>query len=708
MRAVKAAEARLLKEQDSKAYVGVLGDLGFVDALADLALGSAVPRDRLAGAQTPGGTGAIRQLFELVRRAAPGATVWHSDPTWPNHPAILGYLGIPARTYRYFDAATRGVDFAAHDGRPRGDEARRRAASCTAAATTRPAPTSASTQWREVTEFVLASRVVPLIDLAYQGFGDGLEPDAAGLRHMAAAVPELMLAVSCSKNFGLYRDRVGAAFVLSADKAANEVTRANLSSLNRLNFSFPPDHGAKVVAIILGDPELKADWMAELEDMRLGMLDLRRGLAEALRRETNSDRFDFVAKHRGMFSPPRRQPRAGRGAARGARHLHGRRQPGEHRRPAGGRPRQARPGAGGRRRLMAPVPFITAEDVEGRLDWLAIAEALADGHRRPRAAIGDVFVAREPDTLLTRAAWIDGLGAAVKAVTVMPGNAARGLASVQGALLVFDDATGGLEAVIDFGLVTRWKTAANSLLGARLLARPDSRRLLVLGAGAVAASLIEAYRAGFPGIAVSLWNRSPDRARALAEATGAELATDLPAAVAAADIVATATMATEPVLLGALAAARAAPRPGRRLPRRHARGRRRRAPPRPHLRRQLRDHARAHRRAQGPAGARRHRPRRRARRPPRPRRRPRRAAERRGDHAVQERRRRASRPDDGPGDPRGLEPIRRRSIDGELKHPLLADRCLPALEAFSAPVRGAPNAFRVRRRCAATGLSVRR
>jgi aspartate aminotransferase len=153
-----------------------------------------------------------------------------------------------------------------------------------------------------VTAFVRKARVVPLVDLAYQGFGDGLEPDAAGLREMAAEVPELMLAVSCSKNFGLYRDRVGAAYVLSNDKAASEVTLANLFSLNRLNFSFPPDHGAKVVAAILGDPALEADWMAELEDMRLRMLDLRRGLAEALRRETNSDRFDFVAHHRGMFS----------------------------------------------------------------------------------------------------------------------------------------------------------------------------------------------------------------------------------------------------------------------------------------------------------------------------------------------------------------------------------------------------------------------
>lgn len=301
MRAVKAAEARLLQEQDSKAYVGVLGDLAFVDALADLALGPAVPRDRLAGAQTPGGTGAIRQLFELVRRAAPAATVWHSDPSWPNHPAILGYLGMPARTYRYFDPATRGVDF----GAMMADLAGMKPGDVLLLHGCCHNPTGADLsgdQWRELTGFVGKAGVVPLVDLAYQGFGDGLEPDASGLRAMAAEVPELMLAVSCSKNFGLYRDRVGAAFVLSADRAASDVTRANLASLNRLNFSFPPDHGAKVVAMILADPALKADWMAELEDMRLRMLDLRRGLAEALRRETNSDRFDFVAEHRGMFS----------------------------------------------------------------------------------------------------------------------------------------------------------------------------------------------------------------------------------------------------------------------------------------------------------------------------------------------------------------------------------------------------------------------
>jgi ornithine cyclodeaminase/alanine dehydrogenase-like protein (mu-crystallin family) len=197
-----------------------------------------------------------------------------------------------------------------------------------------------------------------------------------------------------------------------------------------------------------------------------------------------------------------------------------------------------------------PPPVIAAADVEDRLDWCALVDALAEGHRGPRAEIGDQFLHRGPDTLLSRAAWIDGLGVAVKSVTVMPGNPARGLPSVQGALVLFEDATGAVEAVIDSALVTKWKTAADSLLGARLLARPESRRLLIVGAGAVAASLVEAYRAIFPGIAVAIWNRSAEGAQALAARTGAEAATDLPEAVGAADIIACATMASEPVLRG--------------------------------------------------------------------------------------------------------------------------------------------------------------
>jgi aromatic-amino-acid transaminase len=301
MRAVKAAEARLLASQGTKSYVGLLGDLAFVAAMEELILGPDRPRDRLCGAQTPGGTGAIRQLLELVRRADPGATVWLSDPSWPNHAAILKYLRIPFRSYRYFDPATRGVDLAGMtadlDGMRGGDVLMLHGCCHN--------PTGANLSpeaWGAVTDLVLARGVVPMVDLAYQGFGDGLEADVAGLRAMAARVPEMLIAASCSKNFGLYRDRVGVALALSRTPEEAARTRANLAALNRLNYSFPPDHGAKVVEIILGDPELRADWEAELEAMRTGMLELRAGLAEALRRATNSDRFDFVADHRGMFS----------------------------------------------------------------------------------------------------------------------------------------------------------------------------------------------------------------------------------------------------------------------------------------------------------------------------------------------------------------------------------------------------------------------
>lgn len=301
MRAVKAAEKRLWDAQATKTYVGLLGDPAFVDAMAGLIFGAEAPHDRVCGAQTPGGTGAIRQLCELIRRAAPEATVWISEPTWPNHPAILSYLGITTRSYRYFDAATGRVDFEGMTG----DLAGLRAGDVLLLHGCCHNPTGANldaAQWQVVTDLVLATGAVPMIDLAYQGFGDGLDEDVAGVRAMAAQVPEMLLAASCSKNFGLYRDRVGAAFALSRDKAGMARTRANLAALNRLNYSFPPDHGAKVVEIILNDPALRADWQAELEAMRTNMLTLRTGLAEALRRASNSQRFDFIADHRGMFS----------------------------------------------------------------------------------------------------------------------------------------------------------------------------------------------------------------------------------------------------------------------------------------------------------------------------------------------------------------------------------------------------------------------
>jgi len=198
------------------------------------------------------------------------------------------------------------------------------------------------------------------------------------------------------------------------------------------------------------------------------------------------------------------------------------------------------------------IPVLTREAVEPLLDWLDLSDALLAGHRLAVPQVEDVLMARGDDRLLSRAAWIDGMGLGVKSVTITPGNAARGLPSVQGAMLVFDDETGSIEAVIDNALITRWKTAGDSLLGARLLARPDAQHLLIVGAGSVAASLIEAYRAWKPGLAITLWARRPEAAEALAARyPGVAVATDLAAAVAAADIVSTCTMAKEPVLKGA-------------------------------------------------------------------------------------------------------------------------------------------------------------
>lgn len=197
------------------------------------------------------------------------------------------------------------------------------------------------------------------------------------------------------------------------------------------------------------------------------------------------------------------------------------------------------------------VPVIPFEAGQARLDWLALTDALAAGHALPKAEVGDTFLYRGGDTLLNRSAWIDGLGIAVKSATVFPGNAAQGVPSINGGVSLYGDADGRLEAIIDFHLVTKWKTAGDSLLAARRLARPDSETILIVGAGTVAKSLFEAYSRLFPKAQFSVWNRTEARARTLADDLGIGVATDLEGGVKAADIVASATMTTAPVLRGA-------------------------------------------------------------------------------------------------------------------------------------------------------------
>ena len=300
MRAVKAAEKKLWETETTKTYTGLAGEPAYNAALSSMILGTAVDTSRIASVATPGGTGAIRQALELIRLATPGATVWLSNPTWPNHPSIIKYLGMRSAEYRYFDAATRGVDFAGLME----DLATIKAGDVVLLHGCCHNPTGANldaAQWDQVIALLSAKGAIPLVDLAYQGFGDGLEDDAAATRKIAAAFPEVLIAASCSKNFGIYRERTGILIGIGAADGKG-VLQGNLNFLNRQNYSFPPDHGARLVTMILEDAALRADWMAELEEVRLNMLTLRQSLADELRKATNSDRFDFVATHRGMFS----------------------------------------------------------------------------------------------------------------------------------------------------------------------------------------------------------------------------------------------------------------------------------------------------------------------------------------------------------------------------------------------------------------------
>jgi aspartate/tyrosine/aromatic aminotransferase len=300
MRAVREAERRLLETEETKSYLDLAGHDLFNAGMTALAFGDAA-RERIRAVQTPGGTGAVRVLAELIKRAWPDARMWLSGPTWPNHPAIMRAVGLETRSYPYFDPSTNEVQAAAMLG---------------ALAQAGPGdvvllhgcchnPTGAELtpeHWDAIADLAAAQGFLPFIDFAYQGFGDGLEQDALGVRRLAAKVPEMVVAASCSKNFGLYRDRVGCAFVLGASPERADVMLGQLLGVARANYSSPPAHGAAIVGAILDDAALRAEWRAELDDMRSHMQGLRRVLAASLRARSNGDRFDFIARHRGMFS----------------------------------------------------------------------------------------------------------------------------------------------------------------------------------------------------------------------------------------------------------------------------------------------------------------------------------------------------------------------------------------------------------------------
>ncbi|MGQ7846181.1 amino acid aminotransferase [Granulosicoccus sp. 3-233] len=301
MRAIKSAETRLLESQDTKAYVSPTGSAPFCAAMIAQVFGKDADTSRIRAAQSVGGSGALRVLADLLKEGRPDAEIWVSDPSWPNHVPLMKAAGYSLQNYPYYDAATGQVridDMLATLSKAKSGDIVLLHGCCH-----NPTGADLSTdEWNRVIDLLLEKDLFPFVDLAYQGFGDGLEEDAAAVRLMASRVPEMVVAASCSKNLGLYRERVGAAMLLGKNEADATRAHGRLGSVIRANYSMPPDHGANTTEIVLSDDGLNNEWREELEAMRQRMVGLRQAFSEALRKRSNSDRFDYIAAQKGMFS----------------------------------------------------------------------------------------------------------------------------------------------------------------------------------------------------------------------------------------------------------------------------------------------------------------------------------------------------------------------------------------------------------------------
>jgi len=295
LRAVKAAEKRLWETQDSKGYLGNRGDIRFAELLRPIVLGEHARDERISGLQTPGGCGALRLGFQLVCAANPEARVILGTPTWPNHQPIIHGVGLEPVEYPYYDRDNRQIRFdammaAIESGRP-GDVVLLHGCCHN--------PTGADLdagQWAEVTRVVARRGLLPFVDIAYQGLGRGLDEDAAGLRGILSACDEVLVAQSCDKSFGVYRDRVGALFIKTASREATANAMGHVLQMAREMWSMPPDHGAAAIRIVLEDEVLTADWRAELDTMRERIAYVRGRIAAA------DPRLAFIAEQYGMFS----------------------------------------------------------------------------------------------------------------------------------------------------------------------------------------------------------------------------------------------------------------------------------------------------------------------------------------------------------------------------------------------------------------------
>jgi aspartate/tyrosine/aromatic aminotransferase len=300
LRSVKEAETRLLEIQTSKAYLGTAGAPAFNAAIQDLTFGDAVTGERLVTIQTPGGSGSLRVAAGLLLRARDAVSVWVSEPTWANHVPLLGGAGLDLKPYPYYDTERHVIDVEAMVDTlrraPQGDVVLLHACCHNPSGLD---PTQ--DEWHAIVDVIVERELVPLIDIAYQGFARGVEEDASAVRALAARVPEMIVANSCSKNFGLYRDRVGSVSFLAADSATRDVVNSQVNNYVRTLYSMPPDHGAAVVAMILDDAELRAEWLDEVAAMRDRLQGMRVLLSEALLEKKPDRDFSHLERANGMF-----------------------------------------------------------------------------------------------------------------------------------------------------------------------------------------------------------------------------------------------------------------------------------------------------------------------------------------------------------------------------------------------------------------------
>lgn len=304
LNSVRRAEREVLAEQNTKSYVAPAGRAEFNEAVTSLVLGDghpAIADRRVVALQAPGGCGALRVGAELIHAADAATTVWVGDPTWANHLPLIGGSGLRLERYPYYDTAARSLSFDAMIERLD----RAAAGSVVLVHACCHNPTGADLdagQWRTLIELLRRRRLIPYLDLAYQGFGAGLDADASGVRLVADSLPECLVATSFSKNLGLYRERVGALLVVCESEERAAAVRSHVLQIARSIYSMPPDHGAAIAARVLQNADLREEWLGELAAMRERIVSMRRLLAKLLRELRGDDAFGFLEHQHGMFS----------------------------------------------------------------------------------------------------------------------------------------------------------------------------------------------------------------------------------------------------------------------------------------------------------------------------------------------------------------------------------------------------------------------